>query len=338
MSQSQDNRRSARARRLGKVAVMFGGTSAERAVSLRSGANVLQGLLNAGVDAFAFDLQDQPLAALHQLQVDRVFIVLHGRGGEDGTVQGALELMGIPYTGSGVLGSALAMDKVRCKQLFQANGLATPDFRVITRHDHRPGDEARLLAELARPGEAVFVKPAREGSSIGMSRAQNATELAAAIAVAMSCDDTVLIESFVDGPEYTVAILAAEALPVIELRTPRTFYDYEAKYQSDSTEYICPCDLDAAQSDEIRQLAKAAFAVVGAAGWGRVDVMRDHQGHFVLLEVNTVPGMTAKSLVPMAAKAAGIAFEPLLMTILEATLTTETGAETVSGQQRIDNE
>ncbi len=304
--------------KFGKVAVMMGGMSAERAVSLASGANILKGLVEMGIDAIAFDLQEQPLLALKELKVDRVFNIMHGRGGEDGTLQGALELMGIPYTGSGVLGSALAMDKVRCKQLFNANGLATPAFRVI-----RKGDEPDMSSLLTELGGVVFVKPAQEGSSIGMSRAENEAQLTDAIALAMQYDDAVLVEAFVDGPEFTVAILAGNALPVIELRTPRTFYDYKAKYQSNSTEYLCPCDLDAQRTAEIQQLAQAAFVVVGAKDWGRVDVMLDQQGRFQLLEVNTVPGMTAKSLVPMAAKAAGIDLAQLLNEILTSTLSGE---------------
>jgi D-alanine-D-alanine ligase len=301
----------------GKVAVIFGGTSAEREVSLNSGANVLSGLLDAGVDAFAFDTKDQPLSALADMNVDRVFIVLHGRGGEDGTIQGALEFMGIPYTGSGVLGSALAMDKVRCKQLFKANNLPTPNFEVVNKTSYKKEHESALLYKL---GGVVFVKPAKEGSSIGMDRAQTPEQLSVAIDAAMRFDDAVLVEAFVDGPEYTVAILAGQALPVIELKTPRTFYDYEAKYQSTNTQYICPCALDADKTAEIQKLAKSAFDVVGAKGWGRVDVMLDQNGHFQLLEVNTVPGMTAKSLVPMAAKAAGYELSSLLLAILKTTL------------------
>lgn len=301
----------------GKVAVIFGGTSAEREVSLKSGATVLAGLLDAGVDAFAFDTKDQPLSDLADMNVDRVFIVLHGRGGEDGTIQGALEFMGIPYTGSGVLGSALAMDKVRCKQLFKANNLPTPDFEVVNKACYEKDHEAALLYKL---GGVVFVKPAKEGSSIGMDRAQTPEQLSVAIDAAMRFDDAVLVEAFVDGPEYTVAILAGQALPVIELKTPRTFYDYEAKYQSTNTQYICPSALDADKTAQIQKLAKSAFDVVGAKGWGRVDVMLDQNGQFQLLEVNTVPGMTAKSLVPMAAKAAGYELSSLLLEILKTTL------------------
>ena len=303
----------------GKVAVLLGGTSAEREISLLSGNTVLAGLLEAGVDAVGFDTQTQPLSDLVTMNIDRVFNVLHGRGGEDGTIQGALEFLNIPYTGSGVLGSALAMDKVRCKQLFQANGLATADFLVVNKNTYKQGDEADILAKL---GGIVFVKPANEGSSIGMGRADNPEALKAAIDDAMSHDDSVLLEAFIDGPEYTVSILNGEALPVIELRTPRTFYDYQAKYKSTDTQYICPCDLDSKQTKTIQSLALAAFNVVGASGWGRVDVMKatnddcNENDGFLLLEVNTVPGMTAKSLVPMAAKAHGLDLNPLLLEVL----------------------
>ena len=298
----------------GKVAVLLGGTSAEREISLLSGKTVYQGLLEAGVDALCFDPQEKPLHLLSELKVDRVFNVLHGRGGEDGTVQGALEFMNLPYTGSGVLGSALAMDKVRCKWLFEAHGLPTADFKVITKDSYQPGKEEFILAHF---DYSVFVKPANEGSSIGMSHAKTQTQLSEAIISALEYDDEVLIEAFIDGPEYTVAILADKALPVIELRTPRSFYDYEAKYHSTSTEYICPCDLNDADTTKIQQLALAAFSATGASGWGRVDLMRDAQGEFKLLEVNTVPGMTAKSLVPMAASASGLSLNQLLLEILK---------------------
>lgn len=306
----------------GKVAVLFGGTSAEREISLLSGNTVLAGLLEAGVDAVGFDTQNQPLSDLVTMKVDRVFNVLHGRGGEDGKIQGALEFLNIPYTGSGVLGSALAMDKVRCKQLFQATGLPSADFRVVNKASYQEGDEAEIIEAL---GGIVFVKPANEGSSIGMGRAESADALKAAISDAMKYDDSVLIEAFIDGPEYTVSILNGKALPVIELRTPRTFYDYQAKYKSTDTQYICPCDLDTEQTNVIQSLALKAFDVVGASGWGRVDVMKakdsagksaGKEAEFLLLEVNTVPGMTAKSLVPMAAKADGLDLNPLLLEVL----------------------
>ncbi|MCB5228090.1 D-alanine--D-alanine ligase [Alishewanella sp. 16-MA] len=290
-----------------KVAVMFGGSSAEREVSLRSGKAVLASLLDAGVNAFAFDPQQEDLSSL---DADKVFIVLHGRGGEDGVMQGALEQRGLPYTGSGVLGSALAMDKIRCKWLFQAQGLPTAAFAVA-----RPGTEdyAAMLAEL---GGKVMVKPANEGSSIGMSVAVTAEELAQAIATAHQYDEEVLVERWIEGREFTIAILNGAVLPIVEMRTPRSFYDYEAKYQANSTEYLCPAPLTAELTQAIQKTALAAFQAVGASGWGRVDLMLDQQGQFYLLEVNTVPGMTEKSLVPMAAKAAGYSFQQLVLAIL----------------------
>ena len=301
--------------KFGKVAVMFGGTSAEREVSLRSGAAVLAALQKQGVDAHAFDPKDQPLSALTSAGFDRVFIVLHGRGGEDGTMQGALQLMGLPYTGSRVLGSALAMDKIRCKWLFQAQGLPTAKFLVA-----EAGKQLNYQDILQQLAGKVMVKPANEGSSIGMSAASTAEELEQALAVATKYDSDVLVEQWIQGREFTVSILNGKALPVVEMRTPRSFYDYEAKYQSNSTEYLCPAPLTAEQTAFLQHTAAAAFTAVGASGWGRVDAMLDQQGNFYLLEVNTVPGMTEKSLVPMAAKAAGLSFEQLVLQILEQTL------------------
>jgi len=298
--------------KFGKVAVMFGGTSAEREVSLKSGAAVLKALQVQGIDAHAFDPKDQPLSALATAAFDRVFIVLHGRGGEDGTMQGALQLLGMPYTGSGVLGSALAMDKIRCKFLFSAHGLPTAPFCVAQK-----GEDIDYAAMLAQLNGKVMVKPANEGSSIGMSAATTADELQQALALAFDYDDAVLVEQWINGREFTVSMLDGEALPVIEMRTPRAFYDYEAKYQSNSTEYLCPAPISAAQTAALQQAAIAAFKVVGAKGWGRVDAMLDSDGQFRLLEVNTVPGMTEKSLVPMAARAAGYSFEQLVIKILE---------------------
>lgn len=294
----------------GKVAVMFGGHSAEREVSLRSGKAVLTALQEAGVGAFAFDPQEQ---ALSTLQADSVFIVLHGRGGEDGTMQGALQLLGLPYTGSGVLGSALAMDKIRCKWLFQAQGLPTAPFLVVRPDDN---DFDSMLTQL---GGKVMVKPANEGSSIGMSAAHSAAELAVAIETAHQYDDEVLVERWINGREFTIAILNDEVLPIVEMRTPRAFYDYEAKYQANSTEYLCPAPLTAELTSAMQATALAAFKAVGAKGWGRVDLMLDQQGQYYLLEVNTVPGMTEKSLVPMAAKAAGYSFQQLVLAILSQT-------------------
>ncbi len=295
---------------LGRVAVMFGGHSAEREVSLRSGQAVLNTLLDAGVDAFAFDPKVESLSSL---TADRVFIVLHGRGGEDGSMQGALQVLGLPYTGSGVLGSALAMDKIRCKWLFQAQGLPTAPFLVARPTDI---DYASMLAEL---GGKVMVKPANEGSSIGMSAASTAEELAVAITKAHQYDHEVLVERWIDGREFTIAIVNGEVLPIVEMRTPRDFYDYEAKYQANSTEYLCPAPLTAELTAAMQTSALAAFKAVGASGWGRVDLMLDQQGKHYLLEVNTVPGMTEKSLVPMAAKAAGYSFQQLVLAILGQT-------------------
>lgn len=301
--------------KFGKVAVMFGGTSAEREVSLKSGAAVLKALQAQGIDAHAFDPKDQPLSALEAQAFDRVFIVLHGRGGEDGTMQGALQLHDMPYTGSGVLGSALAMDKIRCKFLFSAHGLPTAPFRVAQK-----GDDIDYAAMLAQLNGKVMVKPANEGSSIGMSAATTAAELEQALALAFEYDDAVLVEQWINGREFTVSMLDGQALPVIEMRTPRAFYDYEAKYQSNSTEYLCPAPISAEQTASLQQSAMAAFKAVGASGWGRVDAMLESDGQFRLLEVNTVPGMTEKSLVPMAARAAGYSFEQLVAKILEQAL------------------
>ncbi|MCD1597413.1 D-alanine--D-alanine ligase [Rheinheimera aquimaris] len=294
----------------GKVAVMFGGTSAEREVSLRSGNAVLKALQAGGVDAFAFDPQSQSLAELAESGAQRVFIVLHGRGGEDGSMQGALQQLQLPYTGSGVLGSALAMDKIRCKWLFQAQQLPTAPFAVVHSNDT---DFAGLLAGL---GGKVMVKPANEGSSIGMSAASTAEELEQAIHAALKYDTEILVERWINGREFTVAILNGEVLPVVEMRTPRAFYDYEAKYQANSTEYLCPAPLSAEQTAAMQHTALKAFNAVGASGWGRVDIMLDQSGQHYLLEVNTVPGMTEKSLVPMAAKAAGLSFNDLVLAIL----------------------
>jgi len=299
----------------GKVAVMFGGTSAEREVSLKSGSAVLKALQAQGIDAHAFDPKEQALTELTAAGFDRVFIVLHGRGGEDGTMQGALQLLGMPYTGSGVLGSALAMDKIRCKFLFSAHGLPTAPFRVAQKGEAI--DYAAMLQEL---NGKVMVKPANEGSSIGMSAAATPAELEQALALAFEYDDAVLVEQWINGREFTVSMLDGQALPVIEMRTPRAFYDYEAKYQSNSTEYLCPAPISSEQTISLQQAAIAAFKAVGAKGWGRVDAMLDSDGQFRLLEVNTVPGMTEKSLVPMAARAAGYSFEQLVVKILEQSL------------------
>nr|WP_246814145.1 D-alanine--D-alanine ligase [Ferrimonas balearica] len=292
---------------------MFGGTSAEREVSLRSGAAVLAGLQRGGVDAHPFDPAERSLDELKGF--DRAFIVLHGRGGEDGTVQGALELMKIPYTGSRVLGCAVAMDKVRTKWLWAGLGLPTADFEVVDKESFSPNSAEDIMARLGSP---VMVKPACEGSSIGMAKAEDAASLQKAIDTALQYDDTVLVEAWVHGPEFTVSILGEEALPAIRMETPNVFYDYEAKYQSQTTQYHCPAGLSDDDEQALRALALRAFKAVGASGWGRVDVMRDADGSWRLLEVNTVPGMTETSLVPKAANAVGVDFDTLVARILAA--------------------
>jgi D-alanine-D-alanine ligase len=299
----------------GKVAVLLGGNAAEREISLRSGAAVLEALRRRGVDAHPVDPHKGSGPFLEHLSAggfDRAFIVLHGRGGEDGVVQGALETIELPYTGSGVLGSALGMDKYRCKLLWRGLGLPTADFALVA-------GEADLAAAAAL-GFPLMIKPVREGSSIGMAKAEDAAGLAAAYDAAARFDPLVLAERWIDGPEYTCAILGEEALPLIRLETPRAFYDYEAKYQSDSTRYLCPCGLPAAEEARLQELALAAFRAVGASGWGRVDIMVDRRQGPALLEINTVPGMTDHSLVPMAALARGIGFDDLVWRILETSL------------------
>ena len=295
----------------GKVAVLFGGRSAEREVSLKSGAAVLAALQSSGVDAHAFDPATRDLHELHDEKFDRVFIALHGRYGEDGTVQGALELMGIPYTGSGVLASALAMDKWRTKLVWQASGLTIPEYEMLTEHSD-------WKAVVQRLGLPLFVKPANEGSSVGISKVKRAEDLQAAYQEAVQHDKLVLAECFIGGGEYTVAILKDRALPVIKIEPANEFYDYEAKYLRDDTRYLCPSGLNTEQEAEMQRLAQQAFALIGGQGWGRVDFLSDEQGKPYLLEVNTSPGMTDHSLVPMAARQAGISFQQLVLQILEA--------------------
>lgn len=301
---------------LGKVAVLAGGHSAEREVSLRSGQAVLEGLLAGGVDAHFYDPAEQSLLRLPELGFARAFIALHGRGGEDGHTQAVLNALQIPYTGSGVLACALAMDKARTKYLWAGMGLPTAASRVVTRAQSKTLDYARLLQEL---GGKVMVKPSQEGSSVGMAQASDAKVLAEAVADASRYDDDVLIEQWLPGEEYTVAILGQQALPAIRVRTPHEFYDYAAKYEDNTTEYLCPAGLSEDGEQQVRELALQAFAAVGGSGWGRVDLKQDAQGSMQLLEVNTVPGMTAKSLVPMAAKQQGMNFEQLVVRILADT-------------------
>lgn len=297
----------------GKVAVLMGGVSAEREISLRSGQAVLTALQNVGIDAVGLDIQSDAVAQLQACAPDRVFIALHGRGGEDGTMQGLLDLMGLPYTGSRVLGSALGMDKFRCKQIWQAQGLPVPPGQLL----NAASDFSAVAAQLGLP---LMVKPVNEGSSVGMSRVESAAELAEAWQVAAKYDAAVLAERYIQGGEYTVSILDDRALPVIKLETPRAFYDYQAKYQDNQTRYLCPCGLPAAQEQAMQALALEAFRAMAASGWGRVDIMLDDDGAPWLLEVNTVPGMTDHSLVPMAAKAAGIEFSELVLAILDTSL------------------
>ncbi len=296
------------------IAVLHGGDSAERAVSLRSGAAIAKALESAGFNVSLVDTQGYCLSNLVELKVDRVFIALHGRGGEDGCVQGALEYMGIPYTGSGVLGSALSMDKNRSKQVMQACGLPTAPFVVVNKSAFKAQQAQNILKEL---GGKVMVKPAHEGSSIGMSMAQDAQQLTQALEQAFNFDNEVLVEAWINGPEYTVSILGEQALPVIHMETPNAFYDYQAKYQSNDTQYHCPCHLSEQDEKTLQNLALKAFKATGAQGWGRVDVMRNENNDWQILEVNTVPGMTETSLVPKAAKVAGYSFVELVSKIVQ---------------------
>jgi len=294
----------------GKVAVLFGGRSAEREVSLKSGGMVLRALQGRGVDAHAFDPRERDLAALIAGRFDRVFIALHGRYGEDGTIQGALELLGIPYTGSGVLASALAMDKWRTKLVWQSAGIPTPRYELLGAHSD-------LAAVVARLGLPLMVKPANEGSSIGMSKVRAAGAMEEAYALAANYDSVVLAEQFIEGIELTAGVLGGEALPLIKLETPRDFYDYAAKYLADDTRYIIPCGLAPEAEAAVQRQVLAAFAALGCRGWGRVDLMLDAAGRPWFIEVNTSPGMTDHSLVPMAARHIGLSFEDLVLRILE---------------------
>ena len=300
------------AQTLGKVAVLMGGRSAEREVSLMSGNGVLAALRSKGVDAHAFDPAERDLDELKREGFARCFIALHGRFGEDGTVQGALELLGIPYTGSGVLASALGMDKWRTKLVWQAANLPIPAYTLLDEQS----DWDAVVRQLGLP---LFVKPANEGSSVGISKVKAAGELRGAYQAAAKHDKLVIAESFIGGGEYTVAILGEQTLPVIKIEPASEFYDYEAKYFRDDTRYLCPCGLDAEKEAEMQRLAKQAFALIGGQGWGRVDFLMDEAGKPYLLEVNTSPGMTDHSLVPMAARQAGISFEQLVLKVLEMT-------------------
>jgi D-alanine-D-alanine ligase len=296
--------------RFGKVAVLMGGISAEREVSLKSGDAVLRGLQSAGVYAHGIDAGHDVLVALQQENFERVFIALHGRWGEDGVIQGALEVIGLPYTGSGVLASALAMDKLRSKRLWLGMGISTPDFIEC-----RPGDD--ITADVNCLDLPLFIKPSHEGSSVGMTKVTSEDQLKDALKLAQQYDGEVLIEQFIDGAEYTVAILRDKCLPVIRVETPRDFYDYKAKYEVDSTLYHCPSGLEAETEKHLQKVALEAYQALGCSGWGRVDLMMDNNGVAYVLEVNTVPGMTDHSLVPMAAKQAGLTFSELTVSVLE---------------------
>jgi len=292
------------------VAVMLGGTSPEREVSLNTGAAVLQALQSRGVDAHAWDPKGRTLSEFAAAGFDRVWIALHGTGGEDGALQGALQWLDMPYTGSGVMASALAMDKVRSKHLFEASGIPTPRYAVI-RHE---ADAVLAAEELGFP---MVLKPAAQGSSVGMSKIFDESDLAEAVELALGFGGIALAESCIVGEELTVAVLQGVALPSIRIETPRVFYDYRAKYESDRTDYHCPGTSDDETEALYAGLATAAFNEVGCSGWGRVDFMTGEDGQPLVLEVNTVPGMTSHSLVPMAAKQAGIDFEELCWRILE---------------------
>jgi D-alanine-D-alanine ligase len=303
----------------GNVAVLMGGQSSEREISLKSGRAVHAALAAQLPGVLAIDVDADVARRLNEQLVKHVFIALHGLGGEDGTIQGMLEMEHISYTGSGVLASALAMDKLRCKQLWRGIGLPTPDFVVLD-------EQSDYRTVSAAIGPEFIVKPANEGSSIGMARVTNEEEFVAARQLAGQYDSSVFAEQWINGPEFTVAILGEKALPPIGLKTDNEFYDYEAKYESDETQYLCPCGLPEEATNQLEQLAIDAFKSLGCEGWGRVDFMQGQDGQFYLLEVNTVPGMTDHSLVPMAAKAAGMDMEGLVVTILNASLEEAAGA------------
>ena len=303
----------------GRVAVLLGGSSRKREISLLSGRAVLAALERRGIDAIAFDPHERPLSDLLHMQIDRVWIALHGPGGEDGTVQGALECLGVPYSGSGVMGSAIGMDKLRTKWLCEAIGVPTAPSVVLR-------DAGDLDSALERLGLPLFVKPGSQGSSLGLARVERAEDLAPAWESALQLDRQVFAEALLPGAEYTVALLQGRALPSIRIETARSFYDYEAKYQRDDTRYLCPSGLSAPAEDHLGRLALAACQACGAEGWGRADFIMDRTGRPMLLEINTVPGMTAHSLVPMAARNAGIDFDELAWRVLETSFTQRASA------------
>ncbi|HDL8746840.1 TPA: D-alanine--D-alanine ligase [Yersinia enterocolitica] len=299
-----------------KVAVLLGGTSAEREVSLLSGEAVLAGLREAGIDAHGIDIKDFPVTQLKEQGFDKVFIALHGRGGEDGTLQGVLEFLQLPYTGSGVMASALTMDKLRTKLVWQASGLPISPYVALNRQQFETLSSEELAACVAKLGLPLIVKPSHEGSSVGMSKVDQANQLHSALVEAFRHDTDVLIEKWLSGPEFTVAILGNDVLPSIRIQAPGVFYDYEAKYLSDETQYFCPSGLSSELEQQLAALSLQAYQALGCSGWGRVDVMQDSDGCFYLLEVNTSPGMTSHSLVPMAARQHGLSFSQLVARIL----------------------
>ena len=302
------------AKAFGRVAVLLGGDSSEREISLLSGHAVVEALQRRGVDAHTFDPRDRALSHLLDERFDRVWIALHGPGGEDGTLQGALEYLGVPYTGSGVMGSAIGMDKLRTKRLADAIGVATADYVVL-----RGPQDFEIAVE--RLGLPMIVKPASQGSSVGMTKVERAGDLPAAYAAAVGFEANVFAEPWITGKEYTVAVLQGRALPSIRIETPQSFYNYEAKYFRDDTRYLCPSGLSSQADAHLAELALAAFDAIGASGWGRADFMSDATGRPLLLEVNTIPGMTSHSLVPMAARAAEIDFDELVWRVLETSFT-----------------
>lgn len=300
-----------------KVAVLLGGNSAEREVSLQSGEVVVNGLRDAGIDAYPIDIKDFAVIKLKEAGYNKVFIALHGRGGEDGTLQGVLEFLGLPYTGSGVLASSLSMDKLRTKQLWAGVGLPIAPYIALDKEQLAMMSDETLFAAVSNLGLPLIVKPNLEGSSVGMSKVTSLSELRMALEFALCYDKDVLIEKWLNGPEYTIAIVGDQVLPSIRIQPAGVFYDYDAKYLSNETQYFCPSGLKAEQEVQLKELALAAYKAIGCTGWGRVDVMKDNDGVFYLLEINTSPGMTGHSLVPMAAKQAGISFSQLVKKILE---------------------
>jgi D-alanine-D-alanine ligase len=293
-----------------KIGVLYGGNSAERAISLRSGRAVLDSLLAAGKNAVGIDVRFDETLFSQLAGIDVAFIALHGRGGEDGIIQAVLSILGIPFTGSSVMASALGMDKLRCKQLWIGCGLPTPAFQIVR-------DEAELEGAFAQFNGPIMMKPPHEGSSIGMTKVTRSEQLYPAYEEARTHDEVIMLEQWIEGEEYTCAILQGRPLPAIRLIAANDFYDFHAKYQSTETRYLCPCGLTGSDEAQLQKIALAAFESVGCTGWGRVDLMRDQQGQFQLLEVNTVPGLTDHSLVPMAAKAAGMRFSDLIEAILD---------------------